>query len=165
MRAKSIQMILSTVGHVGAICGLLAASALANASDTCTTATFQGAYGLTVNGVLSPAGGPGITIGGVQRIHSDGKGNLTASQALILNGVPLVDNPPSYFSPWTGTYTLNSDCTGLAFLTNIPSGGANFLWLSFVVDTGGFQIRMVAVPPYDSGGIPRVITSIGERVL
>jgi hypothetical protein len=36
--------------------------------------------------------------------------------------------------------------------------------LAFVIDTDGKKIRMVGVPPYDSGGIERVVTSVGNRI-
>jgi hypothetical protein len=129
----------------------------------CSNATFQGNYGFTVNGTINT--GATIYEGGVGLISADGKGNLTASQALVLNGVPLVDAPPSYFSQYTGTYTLNSNCTGTALLTNVPAGGSSFESLSIVVDLLGNEVRMVAVPPFDAGGTPRTITIVGDRVL
>jgi hypothetical protein len=129
----------------------------------CSNTTFQGNYGSTVNGTINQ---PGTTIyeSGVGLISADGKGNLTASQALVIDGVPLVDAPPSYFGQYTGTYTLNSNCTGIAFLTNVPSGGVNFETMSIVVDQLGNEVRMVAVPPFDSGGLPRTINIVGDRL-
>jgi|PeaSoiMetatran63_FD_contig_61_643633_length_748_multi_9_in_0_out_0_1 hypothetical protein len=155
-----------------AIALMLGGNALAqnigDASAKCSNATFKGDYGFTVNGTIlvpsSDLGAPPtvIYIQGVQMIHADGQGNLTDDEALILNGFPLVNNPPSYFSEHFGTYTLNSNCTGTAFLTNAP--GPNFVNLSFVIEKKGTQVRMVVIPPFDSGGIPRVVTSVGDRV-
>jgi hypothetical protein len=170
-----------------AIALMLGGNALAqnNGRETakCSNATLKGDYGFTVNGTIFPVpaafGVPNNTIyiQGVQMMHFDGKtdaegigpsgpkGNLTDNEALILNGVPLVPTAgPSFFSVHTGTYTVNSDCTGLAYLSNVPEGGVNFIWLSFVVDKRGKQIRMVGVPPFDSGGIPRTVTSVGDKV-
>lgn len=129
----------------------------------CSNQTFFGDYGFTVNGTINPPGTT-IYISGVQMIHADGKGNLVDTEAIVIDGVPLVDAPPSYFSEHIGTYTVNSNCTGLAFLTNVPFGGVNFITLSFVVDKKGKQIRMLGVPPFDSGGVPRTVTSVGEKV-
>ena len=163
---KRLGFLLSTV----AIALMLGGNALAQDSSNtglhCTNATFHGDYGFTVNGTIIPGGtgGPTIYIQGVQMIHADGQGNLTDNEALILNGTPLVNNPPSYFSLHTGSYAINSDCTGLAFLTNAPTGGVNFIWLSFVMDKRGKQVRMVGVPPFDSGGILRTVISVGEKV-
>jgi len=135
----------------------------------CSNQTFFGDYGFTVNGTINPGGlaggpAPAIYIAGVQMIHADGEGNLKDFEAIVLDGTPLVDAPPSYFSEHEGTYTVNSNCTGIAFLTNAPFGGDNFITLSFVIDKKGKQIRMLGVPPFDSGGTPRTVTSVGERV-
>ena len=152
-----------------AIALMLGGNALAedNGGETfkCSNETFHGDYGFTVNGTINPGGlaggpAPAIYIQGVQMMHADGKGNLTDNEALVLNGEPLVNAPPSYFSVHVGNYKLDSNCTGLAFLTN----GVNFITLSFVVDKRGRQVRMVAVPPFDSGGTPRTVTSVGEKV-
>jgi hypothetical protein len=178
---KSILTQVGTTCRVVLISGLLAASAFAsdpssnaapntgpngpgNAWPLCSMATFSGDYGFTVNGTITPGGGVVIYISGVQMIHSDGNGNLSDTEALVLNGVPLVDAPPSYFSLHTGTYTVNSNCTGLAYLSNVSEGGVNFIWLSFVIDKAGKQIRMVGVPPFDSGGTARTVVSVGEKV-
>ena len=133
----------------------------------CSNQTFFGDYGFTVNGTINPGSWwsrAAIYISGVQMIHADGKGNLVDTEAIVINGVPLVNAPPSYFSEHIGTYTVNSNCTGLAYLTNVPFGGVNFITLSFVVDKKGKQVRMLGVPPFDSDGIPRTVTSVGEKV-
>jgi hypothetical protein len=149
---------------IGAIALMLGANALAqdNGAETfkCSNATFHGDYGFTVNGTINPPGGPTIYIQGVQMMHADGKGNLIDNEAIVIDGTPLVNAPPSYFSVHVGNYKLDSNCTGLAFLTN----GVNFITLSFVVDKRGKQVRMLGVPPYDSGGTPRTVTSVGEKV-
>jgi hypothetical protein len=172
---------LSTTGRVGLLCGALAISAFA--SNTCRTETFKGPYGLTVTGFVLPAlstgefgfgGGEGaVPLQGIQLITSDGKGNLVDKESLSLGGQPLAATAADPFSNHYGTYTLNSDCTGIAFLTNAkiicpntPDNcpTANFVTLAFVIDTDGKKIRMVGVPPYDSGGIERVVTSVGNRI-
>lgn len=178
---KSVLMLIGNAGRVVLFAGLLGASAFASdpsptttSAPLCSLDTFKGDYGFTVNGTITPGSTSTTTppypipvseviyIQGVQMIHSDGKGNLTDNEALVLNGAPLVNAPPSFFSLHTGTYTLNSNCTGLAYLSNVSEGGVNFIWLSFVVTKGGREIRMVGVPPFDSGGVPRTVTSVGE---
>jgi hypothetical protein len=144
-----------------AIALMLGGNALAE--DRCSNATFQGDYGFTVNGTINPPGTT-IYISGVQMIHADGNGNLKDIEAIVIDGTPLVDAPPSYFSEHEGNYTVNSNCTGLAYLTNVPFGGVNFITLSFVIDKHGNQVRMLGVPPFDSGGTPRTVTSVGEKV-
>lgn len=173
--------ILSTTARVSLLCGALALGAFAK--DTCSTETFRGAYGFTATGFVLPAltigefgfgGGEGaVPIQGIQLITSDGQGNLTDKESLSLGGQPLAATAANPFSNHYGTYTVDSDCTGIAFLTNAkficPSSPdncptANFVTLAFIIDKAGKKVRMVGVPPYDSGGIQRVVTSIGEKL-
>jgi hypothetical protein len=161
--------------------GVLALSAFAD--DTCSTKTFQGAYGFTLTGSFLPAltvgefgfgGGEGaVPIQGIQLITSDGKGNLTDKESVSLGGEPLAATAANPFSNHYGTYTVESDCTGTAFLTNAkyicpisPNNcpTANFTTFALIIDKAGRKVRMVEVPPYDSGGIQRVITSVGNKL-
>jgi hypothetical protein len=172
---------MSTISRVGLLGGALACCAFAH--DACRLETFKGPYGLTVTGFVLPAlstgefgfgGGEGaVPIQGVQLITSDGKGNLIDKESLSLGGEPLAATAAEPFSNHYGTYTIDSDCTGVAFLTNAkyicPSTPdncptANSVNLAFVIDKEGTKIRMVGIPPYDSGGILRVVTSIGEKL-
>jgi len=181
MRIKSTLTILSAASRVGLLCGALAFSAFAN--DRCSVETFKGAYSLTVTGFVLPpltigefgfGGGEGaVPIQGVQLLTSDGKGNLTDKESLSLGGQPLAATAENPFSKHYGTYTVDSDCTGIAFLTNAkficpngpdPCPTANFVTLAFIINKSGMKIRMVGVPPYDSGEIQRVVSSIGEKL-
>ena len=181
MQTTSTLKLLSTASRLGLLSAALAFGAFAH--DTCSTETFKGAYSFMVTGFVLPAltigefgfgGGEGaVPIQGIQLITSDGKGNLTDKESLSLGGEPLAATAANPFSNHYGTYTVNSDCTGIAFLTNAkfvcPSSPANcptanFVNLAFIVDTAGRKVRMVGVPPYDSGGIQRVVTSIGEKL-
>lgn len=190
-----INSILRIAGGVGMLCGMLSMTAFA---QTCTTETFKGSYGFTVTGFVLPTapypdasfgfggGEDAVPLQGIQLITSDGKGNLTDTESLNLGGALLaVTNPQtSLFSNHYGTYTVNSNCTGVAFLTNAkyicPStpndcSTANFITLAFIINTTGTKVRMVGVPTcpptpgvtectYDSGGINRSVTSIGDRL-
>ena len=181
MRVISVPAGLSATARAALLCGAFAFGVFAK--DTCSAETFKGAYGFTVTGFVLPpltigeygfGGGEGaVPIQGVQLITSDGKGNLKDKESLSLGGQPLAATAANPFSQHYGTYTLDSDCTGIAFLTNAkivcPSSpdncpNANFVTLAFVIDKAGRKIRMVGVPPYDSGGIQRVVTSIGEKL-
>ena len=169
-----------------AIALMLGGNALAednqHAKTKCSNETFEGDYGLTVNGTINLGGlqtgflAP-LYIQGIQLIHADGDGHLTMSESLMINGIPLTQfagapeaagPPPGYFSEHFGTYTLNSNCTGTAFLTNVGVSGypenTNFIYLAILMDKKGRQVRMVGVPPFDSGGILRTVTSEGEKV-
>jgi hypothetical protein len=179
--ADSWMAVLKTVGRAGFICGALVSTAFAK--DTCGMESFSGAYAFTATGFVLPAlttgefgfgGGEGaVPIQGVQLITSDGNGNLTDKESLNLGGQPLAATAAHPFSPYYGSYTVNADCTGTAFLTNAKyicpnSPGncptANFLHWAFILGSKGKKVRMVAVPPYDSGGVERVITSVGAKM-
>ena len=184
MLIKSMLIMLSTASCVAMMCGLFVPSAFAHddrgqRTFTCSNETLKGDYAFTVNGVVLPGGftingekqpaGTSWPIQGVQLIHFDGDGKLIDIESLVVNGVPLPDNtgkpagpPPGYFSLHIGTYSLSSDCTGTAFETD--DDGFNFVHVAMVVDKGGRQVRMVVVPPFDKGGIPRVIIAEGEKV-
>ena len=98
------------------VCGLLAsgASARADSDDeqcSCSNRTLSGDYGdLVSDGVL--IGAPGLpqeaqfrTVG---VYHFDGKGKITGLEHTVVNGTSLEPG-------WTansGTYAVNSDCTG-----------------------------------------------------
>jgi hypothetical protein len=181
MRITSNFTILANACRAGLLCGAFTLSAFAH--NSCSTETFKGAYGFTVTGFVLPpltigefgfGGGQGaVPIQGVQLVVSDGKGNLTDKESISLGGQPLAATETNPFSLHYGTYTVDSDCTGTAFLTNAkyvcPSSPdncptANTVSLAIVIDKAGKKVRMVAVPPYDAGGIPRVVSSIGEKL-
>jgi hypothetical protein len=204
MRINLDMRMLRSAGRVTMLCSVLATCAFAR--DSCTMETFRGGYGLTATGFVLPpasfAGVPGsfasfsssgtllpevaVPIEGVQLITSDGKGKLVDKESLSLGGSPLGAVPPTtspanpnwVFSNHYGTYKINADCTGTAFLTNQDTtltGMVNFISLAFVINHEGTKIRMVGVPScppapmvssctYDSGGIQRVVTSVGERL-
>lgn len=203
---KLTQMTLKTAGRVVIACTALGMSLFAQdtwpSQGACTNRTFKGAYGFTASGYVLPGYSAGsfasfsstgtlifeaaIPIQGVQLITSDGNGNLKDKESLSLGGAPLGTttptkfpaNPNWVFSNHYGTYTVNPDCTGTAFLTNqdtTTTGLVNFISLAFVINREGTKIRMVGVPTcppvgsvtsctYDSGGIQRVVTSIGDRL-
>jgi hypothetical protein len=69
--------------------------------------------------------------------HFDGKGNLTQVDHVVVGGAP----PAQEWTPGTGTYTVNPDCTGAAVI-NTPSVPTP-LHIHFVVVNSGKQINQV----------------------
>jgi hypothetical protein len=70
-------------------------------SSTCSLKTLNGAYASNQAGTLN-----GLPVALVNRVVSDGNGNITGSGTRVANGIVTVI--PSF----TATYTINSDCTG-----------------------------------------------------
>jgi hypothetical protein len=120
--------------------GLLAAMPCVRADSlTCSNSTLSGDYGFVAQGVLIPdpskPAGPQFRSSGVARF--DGKGHLTWLEHTVVNGSPLQAGWVSA----SGTYTVNSDCTGKAVATTPNSPGPLSFYL--VVDRQGKEVRMV----------------------
>lgn len=138
-------------------------SAYAQANNGCTNATLQGAYAFQITGqILAPAAVAG-PVNGVALTTFDGFGSLTQIDHVVHNGVVPVEE----WRPATGSYTVNSDCTGTFTFTPAPTNPADAgpaLKLDFVLTNGAAQILTTVsgspnTPPFTSS-----IVSIGTRV-
>src|SRR5581483_12364845 len=129
------------------ICGLLASGvpAMAESEDgSCSNRTLSGDYGFTIEGVVFAI--PGVTLPpgtalplrGVAMTNFDGKGNLTQVDHVLVGGAP----PPKEWTPGSGTYTVNPNCTGTAVI-NIPGNPLSPAKLHFVVVRQGREIHTV----------------------
>jgi len=118
----------------------------AHASDhTCTLANLSGNYAFSQSGFESP-NDPGqkpqpFTNVGV--VTFDGAGNFSFSLTDMSPG-----NPDRYLPlqlTGTGTYTVNSDCTGSASITTGPAAGVT---LNLVVIGGGAEVFGINTTPW-----------------
>jgi len=101
-------------------------------NQSCTNASFAGAYGYTLNGwVLSSNGYLPFADSG--SITPDGNGKFSGSSTFSLNGQPQSRT-------FTGTYTLNSDCRGAATFSDNLSQTIN---LNLLVAGNGQEIQLV----------------------
>jgi hypothetical protein len=99
------------------------------ASAACSNATLVGNYGFTITGVDAT----GSLAASVGQFTADGKGNFTG---IFTNSTAGVINTNVAL---TGTYSVNTNCTGTTTLT--PSGGAATSFSLVVVSTGAqFEI-------------------------
>ena len=158
MQRKSISKISMIAAPMMIVCGLLASAAPARAQSedgACSNRTLRGDYGSTVEGLILPAPGVALPIRGVVMTHYDGDGNFTQVDHIVINGVP----PAIEWTPGTGTYHVNADCTGTA---QIVSSAAGFINLAFVVVKQGKEIHAVVTAPFN--GPARTVTSVGIRV-
>ena len=157
MRKQLFSRISIFATPLAIIGAFLASSAFANAQSddgACSNRTLQGDYGFSVEGLILPAPGVSIPIRGVHMTHFDGKGNLTQVDSLLVNGDPISD-----WTPVTGTYHVDANCTGTILLH--PSYGG-FVNLRIVVVRNGKEIHTVVWPPFD--GPARTVTSVGIKV-
>ncbi|MFN0122628.1 MAG: hypothetical protein ACKV2V_19190, partial [Blastocatellia bacterium] len=85
--------------------------------------TMEGRHGYAYDGILM--GAPIATAGPIQ---FDGYGNLSATYQVSIGGMP-------FSGTFTGTYTVNEDCTGTATL-HLPKLGATANGSFVIVNEG-----------------------------
>jgi hypothetical protein len=156
MKSKTVwnRSTMLTQIMIGLVLLASAATAVAQSNSTpasgtegngrCSNRTLSGDYGFALDGTFLP----NTPVRGVVMQHYDGRGNITQVDHLVVYGTP----PPQEWTPGTGTYTVNSDCTGAATLTT-PDGT---IYLHFVVVNNGKQINQVV----DSNAV----TAVGIKV-
>jgi hypothetical protein len=107
----------------------------AKAQSGCSLSSFQGSFGNQYNGFIFPfPGAPAmVPIADVGHVIVDGNGNYSSSDTFSVNGL-IVRTTQS------GTYTVNSDCTGTS--TGKDSLGS-IITTAFVIVNGGAQINAV----------------------
>lgn len=125
--------------------------------NQCSNRTIRGDYGFSLEGIILSVPGvvlpPGVTlpIRGVAMTHFDGKGNLTQVDYAVVNGMP----PDREWTPGTGTYKVNADCTGSLQIV-VPGNPFSPIKLHFVVVRDGKEIRTVVGA--------NAVSSIGIRI-
>jgi hypothetical protein len=131
------------------------------AQAQCSNATLHGDYGFTVSGTRPTGpGGPLEQFIGLAMTRFDGNGHLTQTGAShgSINGDSIDDSV-------TGTYTLNSDCTGTMIL-QFPGGRPTVRTWIVVVDRGE-EVRTVVMTPVTPAGpvaASNLTTSNGRKV-
>lgn len=110
-------------------------SAKANGGDRrCSNRTLSGVYAGHFSGTIL---GPGFQLTGVAMARYDGNGNFAGVEHVVFNGFA----PPAEWTPSSGTYTVNPDCTGrsVTYSANASEGLVQY----FVVVDDGQQRRGV----------------------
>ena len=126
-------------------------------SPACNNNLIKGNYGFTIQGTKLAGMGPTGPQVGVAMTQFDGKGNFTQIDTVTISGEVVADFT---HTPATGTYTVNSDCTGnftIDFTDGRPPVTANFV----VVDDGS-EIDTVVTSAGGNQGI-LATGSIGKR--
>ncbi|HMD17615.1 MAG TPA: hypothetical protein VKH18_13205 [Terriglobales bacterium] len=126
-------------------------------SVSCNNKLIAGNYAFTVQGAKLAGPGPTGPQVGVAMTQYDGKGNFTQIDTVTINGEVVADftHPPA-----TGTYTVNSDCTG-TFTINFTDGRPTVV-ANFVVVANGSEIDAVVISAGGNQGI-LATSSIGKR--
>lgn len=111
----------------------------------CSNNNLSGGYGFTITGTTTNLNQYSL----VGRFVSDGKGSVTGTTVQAVNG--SISRPA-----FTGTYTVNSDCTGTASLTFDYGGTAP---LEFVIVDDGKTVTIIVAGENGSGGQNEVGTA------
>jgi hypothetical protein len=113
----------------------------------CSNRTLSGEYSAQIVGTIL---GPNLALRGLASARYDGSGNFTQVDHLVLDGMP----PAEEWTPGSGTYTVNPDCTGSAVIhTQSSPDPVN---LHFVVVNDGAEIHQVV----DANAV----TAVGTKV-
>ena len=107
----------------------------------CSNSTLEGAYAFTIEGVFVDAPSP-LPLRGVALTRFDGRGHLTQVDHVVFNGAP----PPVDWTPATGWYRVNADCTGEMEL-DIPGSPFTPVVLRLSVGANGSHINTVVSKP------------------
>jgi hypothetical protein len=143
--------ILSSVGFASPQQGF------AQDSQTCNNGLIKGSYGFSIEGQKLAGPGPvGLQVG-VALATYDGVGGFTQIDTVTINGEVVSDFS---HTPATGSYTVNSDCTG-TFTINFTDGRPPVI-ASFVVVRNGAEIDAVVTSAGGNQGI-LATRSIGKR--
>ncbi|OAJ54951.1 hypothetical protein A6V36_08960 [Paraburkholderia ginsengiterrae] len=142
---------------------LLSLSGAAQAENHCSKETLKGAYGFTGHGqilglldsnnALHPFASP-LTLDDVALIKFDGRGNYSRTDYGVINGLPK--GGQTTFNPYqTGTYTVNSDCTGtmsVIYTAGGPVPAGTETDLQIVIAQDGTLIESVVSRAIGTGG-------------
>ena len=125
----------------------------------CSLGNAAGKYGFTLSGILIVSTGP-IPVAAVGRAVLDAAGNASGTESRSIGG-GFADET------FTGTYTVNPDCTGAATLHFYEAGQlVRTSVLSIVFDNNEREIRMVQKSLQLPNGafLPVVITVEARKI-
>jgi hypothetical protein len=158
---------------------LLALSGMAvAASDNggCSNATLKGNYAFTILGETRNPNGTTSVSKGIAMTNFDGAGGLTQVDFVVSDGAPLPGDGNSmtgfhFQTGETGTYTVNTDCTGHAEIdlnVPVPIGlSRGVIKLLFVLSNQGRAIHTVVAeftPPGATAPVLSTTRSDGFKV-
>jgi hypothetical protein len=133
MKCKSILTALAVAASMMLVCAAVNAAAETE-NAPCSNRTLHGTYGFTIEGTIL---GPNIPFRGLALQNYDGQGNITQVDHIVNAGQP----PAQDWTPGTGTYSVNPDCTGDAVINSHSNPFP--VPLHFVIVNNGNEIRQV----------------------
>ncbi|MGH9700632.1 MAG: hypothetical protein ACRD52_14405 [Candidatus Acidiferrales bacterium] len=154
---------------------ILAGTALAQGTDHdgCSDSTLNGDYAFRLSGQIFNPNGTTTLRDGVAMTHFNGSGVLNQVDFVMSNGTALpglTDPTTGFHADESGSYTVNSDCTGSAEIDfpappGVSSGAV--IKLKFVIGDHGRTIHAIVselIPPGLKTPVPVSIHSDAEKV-
>jgi hypothetical protein len=141
MKSKMALAALTAISIASFICMALPAQA-----SQCSLANVAGSYGYTANGFITVAPGSFVPVAAEGRVTFDGNGHVSGTQTRVVAGGSLDET-------YSGTYSVNSNCTGSFTVLVEPdtrTSTVNLVWTentngaSAVFTTPGFTLTAVA---------------------
>jgi hypothetical protein len=144
----------TTIGKLLTIAALttlaLAIAPTVQASDKgCSNNTLRGSYAQTGAGVITAPPDQAGPFANVGTLIFDGNGGLTGALVVSSNGT---SSPATE----TGSYTVNSDCTGTYTVQIAPFGITSQAY--FAIDTNGDELEIIVTDPGS------VITCVAKKL-
>ena len=142
--------IVRTLTVAAAAALALGIASSANAQDKgCSNATLRGSYAQIGTGVITAPPDQAGPFANVGTLVFDGSGGLTGTLVVSSNG-------SSSQATETGTYTVNSDCTGTYTVQIAPFGITSQAF--FAIDTNWDELEIIVT---DQGS---VITCVAKKM-
>ena len=138
-------------GFIAAVTTLaFAVAPSAKAADKgCSNNTLHGSYAQTGTGVITAPPDQAGPFANVGALFFDGNGGLTGTLVVSQSGM-------SAQATETGTYTVNSDCTGTYTVQIAPFGITSQAF--FAIDTSGDELEIIVTDPGS------VITCVAKKL-
>ena len=123
---------------LAALAGRFSAQPTVRAQTGCTVASFKGSYALAINGFFYDSDGFQGVYSSAGLGVADGAGAISGTSTVNLDGTPTRG------LQFSGTYTINNNCTGSMTLTDSQGTTTD---MDIVVANGG---KTVALVDYDA---------------
>jgi hypothetical protein len=140
---KRAAMVLLVMAALAALTGSKAFNLHAN-PQACTTAILQGGYGAGTTGLINSSGDPndiriGTFVPFAEAVYFlfDGHGNLSGSSTADFGG-------SAFPVTFTGTYTVNGNCTGSL---TVDAGASGIVHRDLVIVDAGKEVEFVSTDP------------------
>ena len=103
----------------------------------CTQASLEGSWGFTLSGTLIPSAGVRLPVAAVGTFAIDSSGSVSGQDTTSVDGTIFPET-------FTGTATVNPDCTGSAKIISTVLGVSHF---DFVLTTERKEVLLIRKDP------------------